>query len=184
MENWRNFVNEEEDLSPKDKEAILRTYNSGGRDNRLLALDMAKTFDIDFTKMQKDYKETILQMLKKPKEVANAIKLYKSVGMGNLLTDTNLGSVNLSNADLSGANLRDASLTKANLEGANLEGANLEGTDLSFANLSGADLSYADLTDATGIDTAIGITPEDIQNNLELYKETKWPEDFYHETYN
>ena len=66
IENWRNFINEEEDFSPEEK--ILQIYNSGGRDNRLLAREMAKTFDIDFDEVRQEYKQKILTMLKKPQD--------------------------------------------------------------------------------------------------------------------
>ena len=175
----------------KDKDRIekelLIQYNTGlvEKDPNALrgALRKAKKANINIGEVVKGYKNEILKMLKSPENVPAAIELYRSVGMGNLLTDTDLINVDLRGADLSGVNLRDASLTKANLSGANLEGAILGDTDLSFANLSGANLSGADLTYATGINTAIGIAPEDIQNNPELYKNTKWPEDFYHEDY-
>ena len=128
IENWRNFINEEEEFSPEEK--ILQIYNSGGRDNRLLAREMAKTFGIDFAEMQKDYKQKILTMLKKPQDaddVPKAIELYKSVGMGNFLEGADLTDINFEGIDLSGANLRYADLTRANLRGADLTGAVLTG---------------------------------------------------------
>jgi hypothetical protein len=157
IENWRNFINEEEEFSPEEK--ILQIYNSGGRDNRLLAREMAKTFDIDFAEMQKDYKQKISTMLKSydREKVIEAIRIYKSVGMGDLLANADLTDVNFEGIDLSGSNLRNA--------------------DLSYANLSGADLSGTDLSRAF-LDTAIGITPKDIEENPELYKGTKWPDGF------
>ena len=131
IENWRNFINEEEEISPEEK--ILQIYNSGGRDNRLLSSEMEKTFGIDFAEMQKDYKQKILTMLKKPQDaddVPKAIELYKSVGMGNFLEGADLTDVNFEGIDLSGANLRYADLTRANLRGADLTGAILTGAFL------------------------------------------------------
>ena len=128
MENWRNFVNEEEDFSPEEK--ILQIYNSGGRDNRLLAREMAKTFDIDFDEVRHEYKQKILKMLREPQnvdDVRKAIEIYKSIGMGNILVDADLSDINFEGIDLSGANLRYADLTRANLRGADLRGANLSG---------------------------------------------------------
>ena len=159
MENWRNFVNEEkkEELSPE--KAILQTYNSGGSDNRKLARYLAGTLDINIDQVMRDYEQKILEMLKSyhREQVIEAIRIYKSVGMGDIL--------------------RDADLTEVNFEGIDLSGANLRNADLSDANLRGANLSNADVSRAF-LDTAKGITPKDIQENPELYKYTKWPQGF------
>ena len=118
----------------KIKKELLKKYNTGimkrNGDNKA-AHRKAKKIGINIGMENYEYKQKILKMLKKPQnadDVRNAIELYKSVGMGNVLEGADLTGINFEGIDLRGANLKYADLTGTNLRGADLTGANLSDT--------------------------------------------------------
>lgn len=147
-----------------NKETVVKTgkVSSETNGNLLVGANLA---DLDFSKVEADFKGAILAFASMPRLV-----LLKAD-----FSDANLQGADLSYADLSGANFSNTSLKgakldhawiwdatldgtnfeKASLESANLWGASLKGVNFSSANLKGINLSTAEIDKKTQFDNAI-----------------------------
>ena len=183
MENWRNFVNEEEDLSQEEK--LLNHFLSGGEEEEEQAIDLAQSLgiEIDFDelrkqKIMKTYNRGIIEddrfarrdALRKAKALGTNITTIKDYYQDKILTMLKSpkdvpAAIELYKPVGMGELLVDANLSDVNLSGQILRGANLRGATLDRADLNGTDLTGADLTGAS-------------LNTNKFNEKTKWPQGF------